>query len=229
MSDISIFTAVKYNNNLENPPVKGWCAKQLDNWTFPLFGSKIEIIQFDKDNASDLKIARYQENTTKPKILVVAFHILLLVTVIFPLIVLISRAIIRHNIAFKKIEPPNVLPTPPLKTTSKTNQCNIRLLEGDTGKEIRVPVGKPFSIELWHSVTTGHNPWKISQIPSFINYLDQCINYLNHPPGTCGGGNDYVFIFEPKSAGRGDIVMQLPCLGLDDSRNVEKKFTFIAE
>src|SRR5579862_993662 len=93
------------------------------------------------------------------------------------------------------------------------------------GKEIRASVGKPFSIGLWHSASTGHKPWKISQMPSFIKSVDQYINFIDHPPGTCGGGDDYVFVFEPKEPGRGDIVMQLPD---SPSGTVEKTFTIIA-
>lgn len=173
------------------------------------------------------KLFYLSRNTTKSNILAVIFRIALFVTIIFPLIVLIARAIIRRNIQFKKIESPKVsLPTP-LKTAPKINQSNIRLLKDDAGKEIRVPVGKSFSIELWHSPSTGHHSWKIFQIPSFINQLDQHVSDQNQSPGFDGGGNDYVFVFEPKVSGRGDIVMQLPC-SFDASRTEEKKFTIIA-
>jgi hypothetical protein len=216
MSEITLFTSVKYNSHIENPPVTGWLAKQLDNWTFPFFGSKIEVIEFDK-------VARYREDTTKSNCLTVALRILLFVTILFPLIVLIARTIIRRNIEYKKFEGPKVSPP-------KIKQDILRLSGKHAGKEIQVPAGKPFSIELFYSITTGHRPWKISQIPSFINHLDHYIDYRNNPPDICGGGDDYVFVFEPKKPGRGDIVMQLPDLGgnPDPSYTVEERFTIVA-
>lgn len=105
---------------------------------------------------------------------------------------------------------------------------NICPPEGNTSQEIQVPVGKSFSIKLWHSPTTGHQPWEIAQLPSFIKYLDKSIKFQDLPPDVCGGGADYRFIFEPKKAGRGDIIMRLPC-SFDASRTVEKKFTLVAD
>lgn len=236
MSDISIFTAVKYNNDLENPPVTGWCAQQLDNWTFPLFGSEIEVIEFNKD--SDLQVARYQENTPESNALAVAFRIVLFLTVIFPLIVLIARAVMRHNIEFKKIEPtplPSPPPSPP-HTSPKIDPATIHLhlLEEDAGKEIRVPVGKAFSISLFRTPSSGHQRWEISQMPSFIHPLAKYIKDREYTSDfgngryLVGNGDDYVFVFEPKESGRGTIVMKLPC-SFDATRTVKQMFTMIAE
>ena len=127
-----------------------------------------------------------------------------------------------------KIESPNIPPSPPLKTPSKINKGNVQLLEEDANKEIRVPIGKPFSIELWHSPTTGHSSWKISQVPSFINQVASYVNDQDHPPDFCGGGDNYGFVFEPKEPGMGSIIMKLPC-SFDESRAVEKTFTITAE
>lgn len=213
MSEISLFTSVTYHNQIENPPVTGWCAKQLDHWTFPFFGSKIEVIEFDGN-----KVARYREDTTKSNLLEVACRILLFATVVFSLIVLIARAILRQNIEFKKFEPPKPKPEVPSLRAIQSNQEN------------QVPVGKPFSIELWHSWTTGHKPWEISQLPSFIKHLNKHVKSQNPPPDPdiCGSGTDHVFVFEPKEPGRGDIVMRLPDLSGSDARTVEERFTIIA-
>lgn len=224
---VSLFTAVEYNCKL-TPPVTSWCAKQLDNWTFPVFGSKVEVIKFHKDTASERIVARYQENNTpKSNCLAVAFDIFLLGTIIFPVIVLILRAIIRHNIEFKKHQPPTDSLDPfPRTTVTKPNECFMCLKEKDAGKEMRVPVGKTISITLWHSVTTGHQPWKVAQLPSFIKQLDAYTNDQYHPPEWCGGGNDRLFIFQPQESGRGEIVMEMP--GFNATRTEVKRFTIIS-
>lgn len=126
-----------------------------------------------------------------------------------------------------KIESPNGPPSPPIKTPPKTNKGNIRLLEKDANKEIRVPIGNPFSIELFYSPSTGHHSWEISQIPSFINLVDKYVNYQDHDPDCCGDGDDYGFVFEPKTSGTGSIIMKMPCF--DERRTVEKTFTIIAK
>lgn len=109
------------------------------------------------------------------------------------------------------------------------HQGSIHLLEEQADKEIRMPVGKSFSIELSHSFTTGHFPWEISQLPSFINQSEQHVYHRTYPRGICGGGNDHVFVFETKEPGRGNIVMQLPDLNRAGHRTVERIFTIIAE
>jgi len=164
MSSVSIFTSVKYNNNLENPPVTGWCAKQLDRWAFPFFGSKIEVIKFDENNASDLKVARYQEDKTSSSILGLVVRILLLATVIFPLIVLIARANIRHNIEFKKIEQSKDVPSPHLTTPSETDQNDI-----SSQDKIQQRVIEPTPVPLSPLLTT----------PSEIIHGDIRLSYIN--------------------------------------------------
>lgn len=124
---------------------------------------------------------------------------------------------------------PPISPSSPLKTPSTIEKENMRLLlEKDANTEIRVPIGKPFSIELWHSSSTGHSSWEVSQVPSFINQVDTYINYQDHSPGLCGGGDNYGFVFEPKAPGIGSIIMKLPC-SFDKNREVEETFTIIAE
>ncbi len=111
-------------------------------------------------------------------------------------------------------------------------QCQsnkIPVLKKSAGREIPVPVGKPFAIELWHSPSTGHSPWEISKIPSFITPSSQ-YRKLRHywgkfpPPGN---GDDYGFVFEPKEAGKGTIVMRLPC-DFDATIEVKETFTIVA-
>jgi hypothetical protein len=218
MSEISLFTAVKYNNYCKNAPATGWCTKQLEKWSFPLFGSKIEVIEFTGN-----KVARYLWKAPNSNILRVALRIVLFATIVFPLIVLFVRAIIRRNIEFKKIEAPKVTPK------TKPDILSFRAIHSH--KENQVEVGKPFSIALWHSWTTGHRPWKIAEIPSFIHHSDQYVkgNNQHSDPDICGGKNDHVFVFEPLESGRGDIVMRLPDLSGSDARTLEKRFTIVAQ
>lgn len=240
MSDISIFTAVNYNDNVKNSPEMGWCAKQLDSWTFPLCGSKVEVIEFDKDNRSGLKVAQFHQKNTKSNCLDVAFRVLLLLTVIFPLVVVITRAVIRSNISFKKIDNsvPAPIPGPDIykKIISKPNLCKIQLQESDAGKEIRVPVGESFSVELKHSYSYGHNPWEIVQLPSFVNETDKYVNHLHPSVRIPGAANDYMYIFTPTCLGKGEIIMWMPRLGNSAAMPPSglndwtlKRFTIIAE
>lgn len=116
-----------------------------------------------------------------------------------------------------------------LDQSSVKHQDSIRLLEKHAGKEIRVPVGKSFAIQLWHSDSTGYNPWCISQIPSFITPIaSQCIDRGHYSPDICGDGDDYEFTFEPNEPGKGNIVMQLPW-SYDAGQTIEKIFTIIAD
>ena len=108
------------------------------------------------------------------------------------------------------------------------NKGSLQLGEKDAGKEIRISIGQRFSVELWHSSSTGHEPWIVSQAPSFIDSSDKYVNYQNHAPGLCGGGDGYGFVFESKAPGKGSITMKLPC-SFDESRSVEKTFMMISE
>ena len=142
---------------------------------------------------------------------------------------------------------PHNIRLPNQDTGQEIRGPNIRCLQGEhAGQEIQVPnirlrrriqdiaplqlsIGDRFSIELWHSSSTGHQPWRVAQLPSFIRELNQYIRYQDRPlVPVPGDGNDYGFIFEAKEPGRGTIVMELPC-SFDATRAVETRFMIDAE
>jgi len=208
MSSISLFTAVEYNSSLGDPNTRGWCTRQLDSWTFPFLGKKIEVVKFDTydryKSKVDRNVAHYTEKTIESRFLETALRAILLATVIFPSIVLITRAIIRRNTRFTKVVDSTPAPAPaPARSSLKKEELNKDVPLLSEHEDNKVSVGKPFSIKL--SAFCMEN-WNISPLPTFIQEQDQLILLdITGDPDACSGRIDSMFTFVAKEPGTGSI------------------------
>lgn len=121
----------------------------------------------------------------------------------------IELAVRKATTSILKTKP---LQSPHLEPPTKAD-IEVHLRKEQSGKEISVPVGKPFAIELQWSPSTGYSRWEMSELPSFLTQQEELSGDTHanqREPDWVGGGFWAVFVIVPTKAGKGDITLKMP-------------------